>query len=137
MALRCTIRFYDMQNDIEDYEELIDPTLRQNNYYQITNNNDLIGFFVIEPEDENKGKYEIGLGMNPSSTGQGKGIDFLNLIINFSTSKFYVTEIILDVAQFNVRAQKVYQKAGFKISRHHEQKTNGSTYNFVEMTKAY
>ena len=26
--------FYDMQNDIEDYEEIISPSLRQNNYYQ-------------------------------------------------------------------------------------------------------
>lgn len=130
--------FYDMQNDIEDYEEIINPSLRQNNYYQVTNDkNDLVGFFVIEPADKNKGKYEIGLGMNPSITGKGKGIDFLNLIINFSQSKFCVLEIILDVAQFNVRAQKVYQKAGFKISRHHEQKTNGTTYNFVEMTKTY
>uniref|UniRef100_UPI003A6C9043 GNAT family N-acetyltransferase n=1 Tax=Lactococcus sp. TaxID=44273 RepID=UPI003A6C9043 len=129
--------FYDMQNDIEDYEEIISPSLRQNNYYQVTNNNNLIGFFVIEPVDENKGKYEIGLGMDPSITGKGKGIDFLNLIIKFSQSKFHVTEIILDVAQFNVRAQKVYQKAGFKISKHHEQKTNGATYNFIEMTKTY
>ena len=39
--------FYDMQNDIEDYEEIISPSLRQNNYYQVTNNNDLVGFSLL------------------------------------------------------------------------------------------
>ena len=68
--------FYDMQNDIEDYEEIISPSLRQNNYYQVTNNNDLVGFFVIEPVDENKGKYEIGLGMDPQSQEKEKVLIF-------------------------------------------------------------
>ena len=68
---------------------------------------------------------------------QGVRFNFTICLIKFSQSNFYITEIILDVAQFNVRAQKVYQKAGFKISKHHEQKTNGATYNFIEMTKTY
>ncbi|KZU91293.1 hypothetical protein Lp19_3589 [Lactiplantibacillus plantarum] len=33
--------------------------------------------------------------------------------------------------------KKFIKKLALKISKHHEQKTNGATYNFIEMTKTY
>ncbi|WEV51233.1 GNAT family N-acetyltransferase [Lactobacillus sp. ESL0731] len=129
--------FYDMTADPEDYEELVTPKLRQNNYYQVLNDNKLIGFFVIESADKNQGVYELGLGMKPNLTGQGKGQEFLRQILAFVTSKFAITELILDVAEFNVRAQKVYQHLGFIPVKKHQQETNNSVYPFIEMRRKF
>lgn len=41
-----------MQVDPEDYQEIITPQLRKDNYYQATSNLQLCGFFVIEPVDQ-------------------------------------------------------------------------------------
>ncbi|WEV43679.1 GNAT family N-acetyltransferase [Lactobacillus sp. ESL0684] len=129
--------FYDMTADPEDYEEIVTPKLRQNSYYQVLADDKLIGFFVIEPADENQGSYELGLGMKPNLTGQGKGQEFLQQILAFVTSKFAITELILDVAEFNVRAQKVYQRLGFIPVKKHQQETNNSVYPFIEMRRKF
>ncbi|MDF7682838.1 GNAT family protein [Lactobacillus sp. ESL0679] len=75
---------------------------------------------MIEPADKNQGVYELGLGMKPNLTGQGKGQEFLRQILAFVTSKLAIIELILDVAKFSVRAQKVYQHLGFTpVKKHH------------------
>ncbi|KRL06981.1 hypothetical protein [Liquorilactobacillus hordei] len=45
-------------------------------------------------------------------------------------------KILFDVAKFNVRAQKLYQKIGFEVVNYHEQETNGGSYPFVLMVKS-
>lgn len=49
--------FYDMENDPEDFEEIITPELRENKYYQVLNDNDeLVGYFCLERLSEKKWK---------------------------------------------------------------------------------
>ncbi|MDF7637988.1 GNAT family N-acetyltransferase [Lactobacillus sp. ESL0791] len=129
--------FYDMTADPEDYKEISTPSLRGTNYYQVLDNGKLVGFFMVEKVAEDKGLYEIGLGMKPELTGHGRGQKFLEAIIEYTLNKFSVKEIILDVAAFNVRAQKVYQKLGFKVIKEHQQETNNSVYPFLEMRKKF
>ncbi|MFT8488025.1 GNAT family N-acetyltransferase [Oenococcus sicerae] len=130
--------FYDMTADPEDYQEIINPVLRRDAYYEFLDHQQkLLGFFVIEPIDRKKGIFEIGLGLAPDLTGQGLGQSFLEHIISYAITHFSVKKIILDVAEFNIRAQKLYRSIGFKQARQYEQETNNSTYTFIEMTKDF
>ena len=127
--------FYDMSADPEDYEEIIDPKQRGDQYFQAVDEDQvLIGFFAIcQTADEDT--VEIGLGLAPTVAGHGHGSSFVRQILAYVAMYIPVRKVLLDVAEFNVRAQKVYAKEGFKISRHHDQLTNGSVYPFVTLLK--
>ncbi|MCH4170043.1 MAG: GNAT family N-acetyltransferase [Lactobacillus sp.] len=125
--------FYDAMNDQEDYQELITPQLRGNRYFQVVADAALIGFFCLEPLTN--GKVEIGLGLKPEMTGQGLGIKFLSMIEAFVKTKTDYTMILLSVAMFNLRAQKVYHKAGYQELERKMVNTNQSTYEFVILAK--
>ncbi|GEN94896.1 GNAT family N-acetyltransferase [Pediococcus ethanolidurans] len=127
--------FYNMNEDPEDYEEIISPNLRADHYFQVTtDNNQLVGFFALD-SGNNSEQVEVGLGLRPDETGKGKGLEFLQLILKFIKNNYSFSEVALDVAEFNVRAQKVYAKAGFMSQKKHTQETNKSIYPFILMTR--
>ena len=126
--------FYDMQNDPEDFEEIITPRLRANKYYQILDDKDeLVGYFWLERLSEEK--VEVGLGLRPDLTGRGLGLNFVKEIEAFIQNNFNYELIILSVASFNKRAIKVYQRAGFKIDGSKLQKSNDGVYEFINLSK--
>ncbi|MFN3235920.1 MAG: GNAT family N-acetyltransferase [Pseudomonadales bacterium] len=63
------------------------------------------------------GPLDIGLGMKPDVTSQGKGQTFVAAILAFAQRHFKPTRLRLSVAKFNARAIRVYQKAGFVETR--------------------
>ena len=113
--------FYNMGQKKEVIEELLNKS-----YYVMKNEKDkVVGFFCFgEAAQISEGKkfdayrdydiVDIGLGMRPDLTGQGKGIEFLYKGLVFAKKKFSNTKFRLTVATFNQRAIKVYKKAGFK-----------------------
>ena len=126
--------FYDMENDPEDFEEIITPRLRANKYYQVLNDKDeLVGYFCLERLSEDK--VEAGLGLRPDLTGQGLGLNFVKEIEEFIQDNFTYKIIVLSVASFNKRAIKVYQRAGFKIGGSKLQKSNDGVYEFINLSK--
>lgn len=126
--------FYDMQNDPEDFEEIITPRLRANKYYQILDDKDeLVGYFCLERLSEEK--VEVGLGLRPDLTGRGLGLNFVKEIEAFIQNNFNYELMILSVASFNKRAIKVYQRAGFKIDGSKLQKSNDGVYEFINLSK--
>ncbi|WP_262314628.1 GNAT family N-acetyltransferase [Lacticaseibacillus parakribbianus] len=125
--------FYDAAADAEDYAELIDPVARGDQYFQVTDaDTRLIGFFALAATDDPT-VTELGLGMAPNLTGHGGGQDFLRQVLTAVQALTNAQTVLLDVAAFNIRAQKVYQKAGFVAVRTHDQLTNGGHYKFIEM----
>lgn len=122
--------FYDMTEDIEDYEEIISEEQRGDHYFSVLDNGELYGFFCVEQEGDN---IEIGLGMKPQYTGKGNGVTFLSNILEFVTSKYSYETIILDVVSFNKRAIKVYERAGFTKTKEIMVNTNGGNYEFTVM----
>ena len=124
--------FYDMSADPEDYEEILSPKLRSYHYFQVVTQNQLTGFFMVEPTDQSS-IVEVGLGMKPLLTGQGAGKQFVQLILAYVSAHHHPETIIFDVAEFNVRAQKCYRNLGFMPVKRHLQATNGGQYPFVEM----
>ncbi|MCS5428320.1 GNAT family N-acetyltransferase [Staphylococcus aureus] len=124
--------FYNLTEDIEDYNEIIDPNERKDRFFSIQEDNSLIGYFCIEMSNNS---VSLGLGMKPDLTGNGKGKEFLTYIINFIKNKYNVKKITLSVADFNTRAFKVYRNSGFVVTGESENQSNGGVYNFINMEK--
>lgn len=124
--------FYDMEADKEDLVEFLDPQKRGDSYFVVTQDNDIVGFFSFS--EETKNTVDIGLGLRPELTGNGNGLKFLKIGLEFAKSKYTPEKITLSVATFNQRAIKVYEKMGFKESDAFMQDTNGSSIEFIKMT---
>ncbi len=122
--------FYDMTADPEDYEEIVTPEKRGNRYFSVFDGDDLTGFFCVEQDGAD---VEIGLGLRPGLTGQGRGKAFLEEILRFVRENYSFEKIKLDVVSFNQRAIKVYERAGFLKTGTAKVSTNGGVYDFVLM----
>lgn len=92
---------------------------------------ELVGFYYFEWKRD---ALEIGLGLRPDLTGRGLGLDFLRSGLSFGRSHFGAERIVLNVAAFNERAIKVYERAGFQRSGEHVRSfTRWGRVPFVEM----
>lgn len=127
--------FYDMNQDQEDLEELLNPLNWQENYYSAHNEEgELIGYFVFMRNES--GWLEIGLGMRPDLTGKGLGTSYIEAGLSFARERFAPTHFHLDVAAFNTRAIRAYERAGFVQHEHFMNPTNGNIYEFIHMVRA-
>ncbi|PFE04283.1 GNAT family N-acetyltransferase [Bacillus cereus] len=123
--------FYDLEADQEDLAEFLDPNIREETTFAVSENNKLVGFFSFHKIDIHT--VDIGLGMKPSITGNGLGADFVQAGLVFCKGKYKPRYITLSVATFNERAIKVYKKAGFDGVGTFIQETNGSRFEFLKM----
>ena len=125
--------FYDMDQDIEDLEELLDPHNWTDKYYAVVDEcNELIGFFCFEQDN---GVVTIGLGLRPDRTGKGLGQAFVEAGLEFAKEKFSPTMFSLSVVTFNQRAIRIYERVGFKADKVFISETNGGRYEFLRMVR--
>lgn len=124
--------FYDIQNDIDDLDEFLNP-FKWNHYAAIYEDEKLVGYFTFNPSDLHE--VEIGLGLRPELTGKGKGYSFLQYAIDIALKWYEPKKLIVNVAEFNNRAIRVYEKSGFKRVSQFQQKTNGGEYPFVRLER--
>jgi [ribosomal protein S18]-alanine N-acetyltransferase len=75
-----------------------------------------IGFYGFEQRGD---AVYYGLGLRPDLTGRGLGLEFVRAGIQLIRERFGPRRIILDVAEFNERAAKVYERAGFRATGRH------------------
>ena len=122
--------FYDMTADPEDYEEIVTPENRGDRYFSVFDGTELAGFFCVEQDGAD---IVIGLGLRPDLTGCGKGGSFLAKILCFVRENYSFKRLRLDVASFNQRAIKVYERAGFVKTGTARVHTNGGIYDFTLM----
>lgn len=126
--------FYDMDQDVDDLRELLDPRKRNGRYYHVTDaQGALIGFFCFEREQE---AVVVGLGLRPDLTGKGWGQAFLEAGLAFAREQYRPATFVLTVATFNQRAIRVYRKAGFEDAGLFMQRTNGGQWAFLRMIRA-
>lgn len=123
--------FYDITADDEDLEEFLDANRREDSFLVVYRNNELVGYFVFDTREPDT--VNIGLGMRPQLTGKGEGIHFLLAGMKYAQTKYSPLIFTLSVATFNVRALKIYERAGFKKIEAFMQETNGGKYEFIKM----
>ncbi|MBM7097425.1 GNAT family N-acetyltransferase [Bacillus sp. H-16] len=125
--------FYNMNEDSEDLDEFLNPF---NWKHMCTAYMDgrLAGFAVFKRSDETN-EVEVSLGLRPDLTGKGFGTAFVEATMDKAFENGHVDVLVINVAAFNERAISVYERTGFRKTAAYLQKTNQSSYPFVEMKK--
>jgi ribosomal-protein-alanine N-acetyltransferase len=78
---------------------------------------------------------EIGLALRPDLTGQGLGLDFVRAGLLYGARRFKPAMFRLDVATFNERARRVYERAGFRGARALLKRLGNRTLDALEMVR--
>jgi [ribosomal protein S18]-alanine N-acetyltransferase len=128
--------FYDnniQEEKINGFLESVDS----DNYYSVINDQgNLIGnceFFNVGESPEEV--IAVGVQMKPSLTGKGNGLRFIQAIIELGRELLGYDHLELAVVDFNKRAIKVYEKAGFNTKGNFQNNIRGKDYNFIIMEK--
>ena len=125
--------FYDWDADPQDLAELQDPTKQRDVYFSVRDNKgQLVGFFQFEQKGD---VLDVGLGLRPDLTGEGRGLEFLLSGLEFAKKRFRPVCFTLSVATFNDRAISVYERAGFQRVEVYLHQTNGGEHEFLCMER--
>jgi [ribosomal protein S18]-alanine N-acetyltransferase len=93
------------------------PVRNPERFFAVRDEDDrLVGSLYYEQRDN---AVFYGLGLRPDLTGHGLGPAFVRLGLAFAHEQFPGRQIILDVADFNERARKVYERVGFRVTGCH------------------
>ena len=114
------------------YDGDVDPVLNPERFYEaLDEDGSLVGNYYFEEKGD---ALEIGLGLRPELTGRGLGLEFLLAGIEYGRRLRRPSRVILNVAAFNERAIKVYERAGFReTGRHVRRFERWGEVAFVEM----
>ena len=107
------------ENNKQDYyvAQFLDPELMFHVIVDLADN--LVGFCSFGTDGQVTGgdytadALDIGLGMKPELTGQGRGREFFWTILEH-TQTFSPPRVRLTVATFNERAMQLYRRFGFE-----------------------
>jgi len=124
--------FYNIQNDLDVLDEFLNP-FKWNHYAAIYEDEDLVGYFTFNPL--NVYEVEIGLGLHPDIMGKGKGLSFVEYAIEIALKWYVPKKMIVNIAEFNQRAIRLYEKLGFEKISQFIKKINGNEYSFVRLER--
>jgi RimJ/RimL family protein N-acetyltransferase len=92
----------------------------------------LVGFFSFVPRGA---IVDIGVALRPDLTGRGLGLGFVLAGLEFATERFKPAAFRLDVAVFNQRARRVYERARFRAGRTVYRRMRSREYECIEMVR--
>ncbi|MEO7075524.1 MAG: GNAT family N-acetyltransferase [Ktedonobacterales bacterium] len=80
---------------------------------------------------------EIGLGLRPDLVGQGRnlGLAFVEAGLAYGRTRYAPARFMLLVGAYNLRAQRVYERAGFTPVRTVTRAGEHGTSEFIEMVR--
>ena len=79
----------------------------------------LVGFITIRNIDRQRIHGVLGITLRPEALSQGFGTDCLWTFLSYYFNFLNFDVMILDVAAYNRRAQRVYEKCGFVYTNEH------------------
>lgn len=132
--------FYNFNADtvLEDLCYLLDP---KNSFHAILNPlGELEGYCSFGSDGQVPGgdyrveALDLGMGIRPNLTGLRHGEQYAQAVIKYGASRYGAQFFRVTIAQFNKRAQRVWQKLGFEQVE--EFAKIGSGEKFVIMTRA-
>lgn len=86
-----------------------------NKYYGVINEeNKLIGYMGIKGIKRIKRESTLGIVFDPNYMNRGYGTETLVLFLKYYFKEMKMKSMYLEVAEFNRRAYRVYEKLGFK-----------------------
>lgn len=86
-----------------------------NRYYGIINEDArLIGYMGIKDIRRIKRESTLGIVFDPNYVSLGYGTECLSTFLNYYFTKMKMKRMYLEVAEFNKRAYRLYEKMGFK-----------------------
>jgi len=113
-------------------QAFLDPN---NAYYTITDEHgDLVAYCCFGPEAQVPGcdygpdALDIGMGLRPDLTGQGQGITYVNAVLDFARRTYAPTAFRVTVVEFNARALRVWEKAGFRPVQTFQRERDGRAF---------
>ena len=126
--------FYNLDADEEDRREFLDPEAWGRELFAVLELHELVGFFSYKV---NQRDLRIGFGLRPDLTGKRRGGVFIEEGIRFGIQRFGLQSpaVVLEVAEFNQRAIKLYTRIGFVEINRFTQQTNGGEYPFIRMRR--
>lgn len=84
-------------------------------YYGIRDENSkLIGYMGIKNIKLIKRESTLGIVFDPNKMDKGYGTETLSVFLNYYFTEMNMKRMYLEVAEFNTRAKRVYEKMGFK-----------------------
>ena len=86
-----------------------------NKYYGVKNEEGkLIGYLGIKEIKRFWRQSTLGIVIDPSNVDKGYGSEILETYLNYYFGEMKMKSMLLEVAEFNKRAYRVYEKMGFK-----------------------
>ena len=127
--------------DREDADQLVSAFLKPEYAYHaiIDRAGALAGYCCFGTDaqvpggDYDNSALDVGLGMRPDLTGQGLGATFVSAVLRFARQEMTPTEFRITVAEFNKRALRVWQKAGFQPVQRFERTFDGMPFVILTM----
>lgn len=102
----------------EDIAYLLDPSFH---YHAIVDGEEVMLAFCsfgedgqVPGADYSEEALDIGLGVRPDLTGQGRGGEFAAVVLAFAKETYRPKQLRVTIAEFNERAMSVWRKAGFQ-----------------------
>lgn len=74
----------------------------------------VIGYLLIRDIQWFRRESELGIVLNPQHMNQGYGTDAIQAFLHFYFTEMKMQAIYLRTAKYNIRAQRCYEKCGFK-----------------------
>jgi ribosomal-protein-alanine N-acetyltransferase len=76
---------------------------------------------------------DIGLGMRPELTGQGRGRAFFEAIVAYGADHYRAARLRLTVADFNHRAMALYGRFGFRVGARFQALSSHTSYTILNL----
>jgi ribosomal-protein-alanine N-acetyltransferase len=124
---------YDVYDLKGDADEIVEDLLRPEYAYHamLSTEGALVAFCCFGEDAQVPGgdysaeALDVGMGVRPDLTGRGKGSAYVQAVLDYARRTWAPTAVRVTIAEFNTRAQRVWQKAGLKPVQRFESAHDG------------